>query len=161
LPNRIIRLWARAPDTVLAGLGLVDHMYEDGQPIEIKAEASTQLALDRTVLARERTMLAWVRTATALITFGFSIQQFFRTARRGTELADRLGPTIFGGAMIVIGLAALMLATLEHHAAIRALNRQFPVSAGFSKIRRSRARILAALIGLLGVLGLVVMFIRG
>ncbi|HTJ89117.1 MAG TPA: DUF202 domain-containing protein [Acidocella sp.] len=130
------------------------------QPLGGKADAATELALDRTVLARERTMLAWVRTATALITFGFSIQQFFRVARKGTELANRLGPTLFGGAMIVIGLAALILATLEHHTAIRALNRQFPVSAGFPKIRRSRARILAVLIGLLGVLGLVVMFIR-
>ena len=43
-----------------------------------------ELAIDRTRLAYDRTMLSWVRTATALITFGFSVQQFFRIASKGT-----------------------------------------------------------------------------
>jgi len=57
------------------------------------ANHSGKLALDRTRLAYERTMLAWVRTATAPITFGFSIQQFFRIARAGVpESKGFLGP---------------------------------------------------------------------
>ena len=43
-----------------------------------KADAASKLALDRTRLSYERTMLSWIRTAIALITFGFSVHQFFR-----------------------------------------------------------------------------------
>ena len=126
-----------------------------------KPDASTALAFSRTLAAHERTMLAWIRTATSLITFGFSIQQFFRNLRSGAERADRLvGPNEVGLAMIVIGLCALLLATLDHHSAVRELSRQFPVRSGFPEVPRSRAQALAALIGLLGVLALLAMFLR-
>jgi hypothetical protein len=73
----------------------------DGQQVAIKADASTELALDRTLLAHERTTLTWIRTATALVTFGFQRPPVFRIARQGTERADRLvGPTEFVFAMI-------------------------------------------------------------
>ena len=76
-------------------------------------------------------MLSWVRTATALITFGFSIHQFFRIASKGTvERTGFIGPHEFGMLMIVIGLVALLLATLEHRSAIHAL-----------KGKRNRTRI--------------------
>jgi hypothetical protein len=42
-------------------------------------------------------MLAWVRTATTLITFGFSIQQFFRIARQGAGWAPTDAPPEPGG----------------------------------------------------------------
>jgi putative membrane protein len=105
------------------------------------------------VLAYERTMLSWIRTATSLITFGFSLQQFFRIARRG-EIGGLVGPHTFGTAMVVTGLLALLLATLEHRLAIQSLKLQYPVKADYPDIRRSRARILAALVALLGLLGL-------
>ena len=58
-------------------------------------------------------MLAWVRTATTLITFGFSIQQFFRIARQVAAASKGLiGPDVFGLTMIIIGLLALLLAVL-------------------------------------------------
>ena len=60
-------------------------------------------------------MLSWVRTATALISFGFSIQQFFRITRAGAPERDQIdGPDEFGFAMIVVGLLALLLAALKH-----------------------------------------------
>ena len=54
-------------------------------------DASTILSVDRTRLAYDRTMLSWIRTATALITFGFSIEQFFRIAKVGVEERTLLG----------------------------------------------------------------------
>ena len=90
-------------------------------------DAETKLAVERTHLAYDRTMLSWVRTATALITFGFSIHQFFRIASKGTvERTGLIGPHEFGMLMIVIGLVALLLATLEHRSAIHALQAQYP-----------------------------------
>jgi putative membrane protein len=106
-------------------------------------------------------VLSWVRTATALISFGFSIQQFFRVARAGVSESNLgIGPHLFGTIMIVIGLAALLLATLEHRTALAHMATQYPAGEGFMTIPRSRARIVAALIALLGILGLLASVFR-
>ena len=124
-------------------------------------DASTKLAVERTYLAYDRTMLAWVRTATALITFGFSIAQFFRIARQGEpESKHLIGPQEFGLTMIIIGLLALLLATLDHRWAIQALQARYPTSQQYPKIPRSRARVLAALIAILGILAVISMLLR-
>jgi putative membrane protein len=130
--------------------------------VEMKAtgpDASSKLAIERTYLAYDRTMLAWVRTATTLITFGFSIQQFFRIARQGAA-ASKGGPDVFGLTMIIIGLLALLLAVLDHRWAIQTLEAQYPITEQYPRFPRSRARLLAALIGLLGVLAVTTMLVR-
>ena len=100
-------------------------------------------------------MLSWVRTATALITFGFSIHQFFRIANKGTvERTGLIGPHEFGMSMIVIGLLALLLATIEHRSAIHALIAQYPETERYANIHRSLAGVLAALVSILGLLAL-------
>lgn len=125
-----------------------------------EAGAISELTLSRTHLASERTMLAWIRTAISLITFGFSIQQFFRT-REGSIQHERLiGPTEFGLAMMVIGLFTLVLAMFEHRTALRDWSIQYPQAAGFPPPPRSRAQFPAGLVGLLGILGLFVMLFR-
>jgi putative membrane protein len=119
-----------------------------------KPDVSTDLAIDRTRLAYERTLLAWVRTATSLITFGFAIQQFFRIARAGApESKGIIEPHGFGLTMITVGLLALLLAKLEHRSNILALQQQYPAM----EPHGSRARLLAGLIAVLGLLGLVSM----
>jgi hypothetical protein len=50
-----------------------------------------------------------------------------RIASKGTvERTGLIGPHEFGMLMIVIGLVALLLATLEHRSAIHALQAQYP-----------------------------------
>jgi hypothetical protein len=56
--------------------------------------------------------------------------------------------------MIVIGLVSLLLATLEHKRDLNALNAEYPGG------RRSLARVLAALISLLGLLALLLVVFR-
>jgi putative membrane protein len=125
-------------------------------------DASTKLAVERTVLAHDRTMLSWVRTATALISFGFSIQQFFLIARQGTpENKGLFGPNEFGLIMIGIGLLALLLAALNHRSAIQIMKAQYPVAENYPDIPRSKAAMLAALIGILGLLAFFSMIFRG
>src|SRR5271165_5355428 len=115
--------------------------------------AQTKLALERTFLSYERTMLSWIRTATALITFGFSIQQFFRIARQGvTEHKGIIGPHEFGLTMIITGLLALVLATWNHRSAIQGLKTRYRMTEQYPDIPRSRATVLAALIAILGLL---------
>jgi putative membrane protein len=106
-------------------------------------------------------MLSWVRTATALITFGFSIEQFFRVARHGvTEGEGFIGPHEFGMAMIIIGLLALLLAALQNRSELQALKIQYPLRQHYPEIPRSRATMLAALIAILGLLALFDMLFR-
>jgi putative membrane protein len=112
---------------------------------------NTQLALDRTRLAYERTLMAWVRTATSLISFGFTIFKFFQFLRedRPEKTASVIGPGGFALLMIAIGLTALVLATIEHRRHMNALR------TSYGPLPISLAAVVAALIGVLGVLGLV------
>ncbi len=119
-------------------------------------DASTTLAVDRTRLAYERTLMAWIRTATSLITFGFTIYKFFQIelAREGPRTNRLIGPRQFALLMIVIGLVSLLMATLEHRRDLKALNAEYPGG------RRSLARVLAALISILGLLALFAVLFR-
>ena len=118
--------------------------------------ASTRLALQRTRLAVDRTLMAWVRTSLSLITFGFTIYKFFQfEAGRQIEVRKGLiGPRGFALFMIGIGLTALLLATVEHRRNIQGLRAEggapMPTVAG----------IVAALVGVLGVLGFVSVLLR-
>jgi len=149
--NRAARMLTAATDL---GLNMSD-------PIKQKptSDGDIKLAVDRTRLAYDRTMLSWVRTAIALITFGFSIQQFFRIASKGTvERTGLIGPHEFGVSMIVVGLLALLLATLQHRSAIHALKVQYPETAHGTY--RSLAGMMAGLVSILGLLALLSMLVR-
>jgi putative membrane protein len=100
-------------------------------------------------------MLAWVRTATSLITFGFSVYKFFQIAREGFEQkAHLIGSRQFGILLVGIGLAALLLATIEYRQNLRSPVEQYSGNA------RSLAVVIAALISILGVLAMIVMLFR-
>lgn len=135
-------------------------MTDTGKPTPAghPADANSRLALVRTRLSHDRTLLSWVRTATSLITFGFGIHQVFRLA------PDKVSPTLhesvpylFGSAMVALGLVTLVLASLENRGTTAALDAAYPVSDGFPVAPRNFARLLAALIGVLGIGVLVIM----
>lgn len=117
---------------------------------------ATRLALDRTRMAAERTLLAWVRTATSLISFGFTIYKFFQYLRQSehVEPAGLLGPRGFALVMISIGVTVLVAATIQHRQEMQDLRMQY------GRVRRSLAAMLAALIGGLGILGLLAVAFR-
>ncbi|HKU54690.1 MAG TPA: DUF202 domain-containing protein [Rhizomicrobium sp.] len=121
-------------------------------------DANLLLSVDRTRLSYERTLMSWIRTATSLITFGFSIYKFFQieAERAATASSRLLGPREFAIMMIVIGLTALLMATVEHRRELRALRVDYP----HAKIRRSIARLIAGLISILGVTAFVVAVFR-
>src|SRR4051794_4957890 len=87
-----------------------------------------RLALDRTRLAYERTLLAWVRTATSMISFGFTVYKFFEYLRENERIPFRhglAGPRNFALFMIGLGLATLLLATLQHALDMRHLKTEY------------------------------------
>jgi putative membrane protein len=118
-------------------------------------DPNTRLAAERNRLALERTLMAWTRTATSLIAFGFTIFQIFRYLAESERLAaPYLSPQLVGSVMIVIGVAALILAWLQHRQELAALRVEF------GPMRYSIASVVAAMIAGLGVLALLVTTLR-
>jgi putative membrane protein len=129
-------------------------MTDSVQPRIEKIDATTKLAVDRTRLAYERTLMAWVRTAISLISFGFTIYKFFQIESAGRQ-DGVVSATEFSVLMIVFGLVSLLMATLEHRRDLNALRAEFQEIPP-----RSLARVLAALISLLGIVALVTVLLR-
>lgn len=129
-------------------------MAESIEPPALKVNATTRLAVDRTRLAYERTLMAWVRTAISLISFGFTIYKFFQIEGNAGRQDRVISATEFSVLMIVFGLISLLMATLEHRRDLNALRAEYPA------IPRSLARVLAALISVLGILALIAVLLR-
>jgi len=120
-----------------------------------EAGAAARFDLERTRIAYESLMMSWIRTATSLITFGFSIYKFFQIEGQGSAYATRLiGPREFALALVLIGLGALALATMEYRQNIRILKAQYP------HCPRSLAGPVAASISVLGVVALAAVTFR-
>ena len=118
-------------------------------------DTSTRLAYERTYLAHERTLMGWVRTAVSLISFGFTIARVFEFLReKEGERATLLGPRAIGSIMIVTGLVALALATMQHRQASKILHECCPA------LPPSVAGVMAAFFALLGILALVSVTLR-
>ena len=107
-------------------------------------------------MAHDRTLMAWVRTATSLISFGFTIYKFFQYLQQRNEAPREgvLGPRQFALLMIVIGIVALALATIQHRRDMVALRKHHP------EVPYSLATVLAGLISLLGLLALLAVIFR-
>ncbi len=117
----------------------------------ITKDASVRFSFERTMLSHERTLMSWIRTATSLITFGFSIYKFFQL-EVGASVRPRtsqvIGPPEFAAIMILIGMFALVLATVQNWQYRQNLRKQD------LKVPLSLTSAVAGLISLLGVLSL-------
>ena len=116
-----------------------------------RPDERTGLALERTRLAHDRTLMAWVRTATSLISFGFTIYKFFQYLREGQKdvPARLLGPREFAIGMIGLGVAALILATIEYRAQMKKLERDY---SEYGPTPPSPSTAVAAAVGIFGVI---------
>jgi putative membrane protein len=124
---------------------------------EAGPSTSIQLAVERTLLAHERTLMAWVRTAASLISFGFTIYKFFQGLRETGQIkvtTHLLGSRNFGLLMIIIGLVALIMASIQHWQDTKTLRMQYQVKS------RSVAIWVAGLIALLGSVGLLAVLLN-
>ena len=121
---------------------------------------ATVMAVERTYIAHERTLMAWVRTSVSLITFGFSIQQFFRSQIEQRTIDRLLGPREVGLMMMIIGLLAMVVAIVNNRSDMRQLQSRYPPEQGYLKLPHSRARVLAFLVALLGINALLSMALR-
>jgi putative membrane protein len=79
--------------------------------------------------ANERTMLAWIRTGIALMAFGFAIARFGVFLRQVASLGQvsvhfhGVGSAWVGAALVALGMAANLLATIRYAQIRRAIER--------------------------------------
>jgi putative membrane protein len=117
-------------------------------------EEGTRLAIQRTQLASERTLMAWIRTAFSMISFGFTIAKFveFLDKQPGAPARDgRLLPKM----LVLLGLVSLFIGVWEFRHSMLKLGTQSGVP-----FRVAPVGIIAALVGLIGVLALASLFFR-
>ncbi|MCH9730546.1 MAG: DUF202 domain-containing protein [Actinomycetia bacterium] len=99
--------------------------------------------------------MAWIRTSTSLIAFGFTIFKFFQYL--STEDHHRqpvVSPWVVGMLMILMGVAALALAWLQHRQEMKTLE------AMIGPMPYSIAGVMAGLIACLGLVAFVVVILR-
>jgi putative membrane protein len=123
-------------------------------------DQNTKLALVRTIVALDRTLMAWVRTSASLVSFGFTIYKFFQTLREteGLERSNRLlEPRGVALVLIALGVVMLVLATIEYRGQLKELLADFH---GYSPIRHTTTLGVAMTISSLGILALVLVFLR-
>ena len=125
-----------------------------GHDAKAAKDRNTRLAIERTFLAHERTLMAWVRTASSLITFGFSIYKFFQLEGNDFMTVQVVGPRAFSMILIIIGVVALMLATLQHRRQLRILRMEY------DNPPASTAGLVAGLISAIGLLAIVAVIFR-
>jgi len=124
------------------------------------ARDRTRLATLRTKLALDRTTLAWIRTALTIASFGFGMVAFFRSREiesPGSDSAWLHHRAVRAGAtLLVLGIVAMMLASISHWLSLRKLKRgeapelwMWPLSV-----------LLAILCAGLGLAGLWALFVR-
>lgn len=106
----------------------------EGARFEVRATADSNFSWIRTRLSLERTLMSWTRTAVSLIGFGFTIVQFFDRMQEAPGLAPPRfpdAPRYFGLALILCGVAALVIAVWQYHWSLRYLwNESFAAIAG-------------------------------
>ncbi|RJF91111.1 DUF202 domain-containing protein [Sphingomonas cavernae] len=116
-------------DTPRPGMGdeelADDQLVNDSASTEL-ASNRTALALVRTEAASDRTLMAVLRTSLSLISFGFTIFQFFNMLKKN-QLADAVGdaaPRRFGITLIVLGLVLLCLGIYNHLKTVKTLRQR-------------------------------------
>lgn len=120
---------------------------------------TNELAKERNRDAADRTLMAWIRTCLSLISFGFGIDKIV-TALADTRVGN--GPDVvfsarmIGICFIVLGIVAMMFATVDHQQTLRQIRRDDYIYAP----RRSLATGVAIALTFIGVFALIAVLVK-
>jgi putative membrane protein len=109
---------------------------KDVERFSVEPTAGNHFSWSRTRLALERTFMAWIRTAVSLISFGFTIVQFFQRLpqMQGDQVARPLNPDaprILGLSLIGAGVISLAISSRQYRKGVKYLwSSQFGAIAG-------------------------------
>lgn len=139
-------------------------MSEPGTEAIPQASVSTELAMrrtgmsfQRTRMSADRTLMAVIRTSLSLLSFGFTIYQFFNKLKDAGELTGGAASRNFGKSLIVVGIGMLALGIVYHIMFMiglrdeRAQMRATALIHGESKFPPSLTLIIAVVLFAIGV----------
>jgi putative membrane protein len=133
------------------------------EPDRISVELSsrrTGMSFQRTRMAADRTLMAVIRTSLSLIGFGFTIFQVFQKLVEADVLQRAQAPGNFGLALVLLGIAMLVLGIVYHGKFMLELRRQRQqmradgLIHGESRFPVSLTLIVALLLLLVGLLAI-------
>ena len=93
----------------------------------------------RTIMAADRTMMAWIRTSLSMLSFGFTIYKFLQTIASQGQMEHANSPQQVGLFLTGMGVAAIVLGTINYWVTLRELQR-------IEKFRLGRPVLLMALV---------------
>lgn len=124
----------------------------------------TGMSFQRTRMSTDRTLMSVMRTSISLISFGFTIGQFFEHLRTSKILAEGShAPRNFGVALVGLGIAMLVLGIIYHLHYMRTLRAEREAMAreglihGETPYPVSLTLLVATVMLLLGVLAIISM----
>jgi putative membrane protein len=132
----------------------------------VEATASSHFAWLNTRQALERTFMAWIRTAVSLISFGFTIVQFFQRLSQAPSPAARPlnpgAPRVLGMALIGVGVLCLAISSWQYRQGVKYLwQPKFSAIAGTEEPPlRSPAMLAALVLMLIGLFAFLSVFVR-
>ena len=85
----------------------------DDMSVEL-SQRRTGMSFQRTRMSADRTLMSVIRTSLSLIGFGFTIYQVFDKARDAGIIKSAAAPRNFGEALVVLGIAMLVLGIGYH-----------------------------------------------
>ena len=85
----------------------------DDMSVELSARR-TGMSFQRTRMSADRTLMSVIRTSLSLIGFGFTIYQVFQKMRDANVITSAAAPRNFGEALVVLGIAMLVLGIAYH-----------------------------------------------
>jgi putative membrane protein len=77
----------------------------------------------RTIMAADRTLMAWIRTALSMLSFGFTIYKFLQTIAAQGSMEHPESPQQVGLFLTGMGVAAIVLGTINYWTTLRDLQR--------------------------------------
>jgi putative membrane protein len=131
-----------------------------------EATAGNHFAWLNTRQALERTFMAWIRTAVSLISFGFTIVQFFQRFTQmqseGSRPLSPGAPRILGLALIGVGILCLAISSWQYRQGVKYMwQPKFRAIAGIGERPIRSAAFLAAMVLLaIGLFAFLSVFFR-
>ena len=72
------------------------------------------MSFQRTRMSADRTLMSVTRTSLSLISFGFTIYQVFDKLREAGTISHAAAPRNFGVALVLLGIAMLVIGIVYH-----------------------------------------------
>lgn len=127
------------------------------------ASCRTGMSFQRTRMSADRTLMSVIRTSLSLIGFGFTIFQVFQKLYDAGILKRAQAPRNFGQALVMLGIAALVVGIVYHVRFMLELRRERAqmkadgLVHGESRFPVSQTLIIALLLLTLGLFAMVSM----